>query len=434
MKVERTREKDGKLEFLVQLSPAEVSRELQQAALQEIEKNGYGYKPLKEVSPADFIKQQLGEVEAAFVLDSNVMRHCAPFAFTSAMVDVVGSPVYRCSDHVVEGRPFKYQLVCVPVQPYELESYAPVTVTVPNYQVNEEEVETEIARLAKTHPAVVTDASHDVVAKGDKVELSMSTTMGGKKVKPLCFEGREYTTGAQAMPDDFDAAIIGMKVGETKSFTFLGPDTEFDADGNLKLDEYSTTVTIKRIVTMQAPALDDEWAKGAMPGVNSFAELREKVSEQVGEESKRRYDRTVELFVGNELATRLKGGISDLVYGVAFKEARDDLERHIASLGLTQEQYLEKEGMTQESLNNALMMQVRTQLSRQFALNAYADHQNIEVGEADIDAYFESIAPGKANLARLDFKNNGRMYAAICAARRLKAVRAAVNEADIKTL
>lgn len=434
MKVERTREKDGKLEFLVQLSPAETSRELQLAALQEIEKNGYNYKPDSGISPVEFIKRQLGEVEAAFVLDGNVMRHCAPFAFTSAMVDVIGSPVYRCSNHAAEDRPFKYQLVCVPVQHYELESYGPVTVSVPGYEVSDEEVDAEIARLAKAHPAVVTDASHEVVAKGDKVELSMNTTMKGKKVKPLCFDGREYTTGAQAMPDDFDAAVIGMKVGETKSFTFFGPDIALDADGKPKMDEYATTVTVKRIITTQAPSLDDEWAKEAMPGVKSFAELREKVVEQVGRESRRRYEKTLEMFVGNELATRLKGGISDLVYGVAFKEARDDLNRYITSLGLTQEQYLEKEGMTQESLNNALMMQVRTQLSRQLALNAYADYKKIEASDADIDAYFESISPGKANLARLDFKNSGRMYAAICAARRLKAVRVALGEAEIKTL
>ena len=80
----------------------------------------------------------------------------------------------------------------------------------------------EIERMVKASSINVTDETHETVVKGDKVELKLYTTMDGKKVRPLCTEGRQYSTGSQTMPDDFDEAIIGMKVGETKTFTFLG--------------------------------------------------------------------------------------------------------------------------------------------------------------------------------------------------------------------
>jgi trigger factor len=349
-------------------------------------------------------------------------------------VDARGTPVFRCSEHATEGCPFKFQLVCVPVPDYELSDYGPVSISVPSYAVKEAEIDMELQRMASAASVPVTDKSHDVVQKGDRVELAMHTTMGGEEVKPLCSEGREYATGTLSMPDDFDAAIIGMRVGETKTFTFLGPDIALDADGKPKMDEYETTATVKRIVASKAPEIDDAWAKTVNPNVSTLAELRERVSERLAEKHEAEFQRTAIMLAGNELAKRLEGEIPDIIYGVAIKEAREALGRELQDQGLTLEQYLARENMNQEQLNNALMMQVRTQLTRQFALNAYAKHKGLVVNEDDLNAFFESIAPGKANYAHADFKRDGRMYAARCAAKRLKAGRRAVQEAEVKRI
>lgn len=432
MKVERVREKDGKLELLVELSGAEVAEEIQRIAAFEIGKNGYEFDHESKVSPAEFIRDRLGNVEAAFVFDEGIMRHRASFALTAAKVDAIGTPVFRCIEHAEEGKPFEYHLVCVPVPEFELEDYGPVTITLPSYTVKTEEIDEEIQHMAEAAAISVTDDSHDVVRKGDKVELAMQTTMGGSKVKPLCTEGREYTTGALAMPDDFDDAIIGMKVGETKTFTFMGPDLAFNEDGSVKMDEYETTVTIKRILGSETPEMNDGWARTIMPGVKNMADLREKVAEKVAKRHEEDQQRQAELLASNELAKRFKGNISDLVYGVAVKEARENLNNRLKDQNQSLEQYLAKEGLTQEQLNQQIMMQVRNQLTRQFSLNAYAKHKKLAVNDNDLNLFFESIAPNQANLAHADFKRDGRMYAARCAALRLKASRLLVENAIIK--
>ena len=433
MKVERIRAKDYKLELLVELSPAETSEEMQRIAAFEIGKNGFEFDGSNGESPVDFIREKLGNVESSFIFDEGIMRHRTSFALTAAQIDAIGTPVFRCSEHAVDGRPFKFQLVCVPVPDYELSDYGPVSISVPAHAaVKDAEIDMELQRMAQSASVSVTDTSHDVVRKGDKVELAMQTTMGGKPVKPLCADSREYSTGVLAMPDDFDAAIIGMKVGETKTFTFLGPDLAFDENGNVKMDEYETTVTLKRILGARTPAIDDSWAQTVMPGVTTLAELREKVGEKLADKHESEFQRTAELFAGNELAKRLEGEIPDIIYGVAIKESREALNRELKDQGMSLEQYLAKENMTQEQLNNAMMMQVRTQLTRQFALNAYAKHYGLVAEEDDLNAFFESIAPGKANFAHADFKRDGRMYAARCAATRLKAGRRAVQVAEVK--
>ena len=319
----------------------------------------------------------------------------------------------------------------MPVPEYELESYDPVSISVPSYEVKTEEIDAEIDRMVQFAATGMTDTSHDEVMKGDKVELAMQTTMDGAPVKTLCTDGREYTTGAFAMPDDFDEAIIGMKVGETKTFGFEGPDIVPDADGNVKMDSYETTVTVKRIIRSVAPEPDDAWARSTKPGIESLEQLRAEVEEKIRSQHEDDFQRSAQMLAGNELAKRIVGDIPDLIYGVAMKEARENLNWKLQSENQTLDEFLAAQGMTQEELSNALMLQVRTQLNRQFAMNAYAKHKGLVVEEDDLNAFFESIAPGNANIAHADFNRDGRIYAARCAALRLKAAKRAVEEADI---
>lgn len=432
MKVERVREKDGKLELAVELSGDEVAKEMQKIAAYEISKNHYKVNR-KDDDPVEFLKKHLGADEASFVFDEGIMKHRVPFALTAAEVDAIGKPVYKCLEHAAANKPFEYHMVCVPVPDFELENYDPVSITIPTQSVKSAEVDEELQRMAQAAAVAVTDRSHDVVMKGDKIELAMETTQDGEKIKPLCTDGREYNTGSLSMPDDFDAAIIGMKVGETKSFAFEGPELELGPDGKPIMKKYETTVTVKRLIDMQPPELDDAWAKTTMPGVKNLADLRKKVTEKIQKKHDDEYNRRAQALAGNEIAKRLKGDIPDLVYGVAVKEAREQLTSRLREENISLEDYLKKEGIEKDQLNNVLLMQVRTQLTRQFALNAYAKHMNLVVEDADLEAFFESIAPGKANQALGDFRRDGRMYAARCAALRLKASKELVAAASVKT-
>ncbi len=431
MKVEKVREKDGKLELSVELDGKECAKEMTKIAAYEIAKGDYKVNRAKD-EPVEFLRRHLGADEAAFTFDEGIMRHRVPFALTAAGVDAIGTPVYKCLEHASETSGFTYHMVCVPVPEFTLDSYEPVSFTLPSSSVKEAEVNEELQRMAQAAAVAVTDDSHDAVVKGDKVELALETTMDGEPVKALTSDGREYTTGALSMPDAFDEAVIGMKVGETKTFSFEGPRLETDDDGNPIMDSYESTVTVKRIIDMQPPALDDAWAKTVMPGVNTLADLRAKVREKLEENHDADWNRRAQALAAGELAKRLHEDIPDLVYGVAVKEAREQLTRKLREDNISLDDYLEKEGIEKDQLNNVLLMQVRGQLSRQFALNAYAKYKGLEVEDADLDAFFESIAPGQAKQAMADFRREGKMYAARCAALRLKAGKMLVEEAEKK--
>lgn len=92
MKVEKAREKDGKLELLVELSVAETEEELQNAAMAVVARNGYGADRADYETPLERVRARMGLVEASFVLDEEIMRRRAPFALSAVRVDTVGAP------------------------------------------------------------------------------------------------------------------------------------------------------------------------------------------------------------------------------------------------------------------------------------------------------------------------------------------------------
>lgn len=171
-------------------------------------------------------------------------------------------------------------------------------------------------------------------------------------------------------------------------------------------------MTVKRIHQVGAqPEPDDVWARSTKPGIESLEQLRAEVEEKIRSQHEDDFQRSAQMLAGNELAKRIVGDIPDLIYGVAMKEARENLNWKLQSENQTLDEFLAAQGMTQEELSNALMLQVRTQLNRQFAMNAYAKHKGLVVEEDDLNAFFESIAPGNANIAHADFNRDGRIYA-----------------------
>lgn len=411
----------GLVEVLVELGEDEVADELERAAVLTAYERKIEPDPQRQ--PVEAVRAALGDAEASFAFDQAVMAHCAPLALGERELDIVGAPKLTCSEHAQEGRPFAFRMTCVPVPAFELSSYDAVEVAMPPLAVADDAVEEQVQALAQASAEQATDTSHDVVRSGDTVELAMETVQDGRRLRPLSAASRTYNTGSLSMPDDFDAAVVGMAVGQTKTFDFQGPSFQLNADGSPVMESFTSTVTVKRILTKVAPDTDDAWASRVMPGCSSMDDLRERVRMKLLAQQRGDYAKQKDRLTAGELAKRLDAKIADEVYEAAFEEAKGMFNAQLAEQGQTLEQFLQQQNMEEQQLTMSLMMQVRDQLTRQFALDAYARHEGLAAEDEDLDAFFAAIAPGNAQAARSDFEQSGKLYAARCAALRLKANR-----------
>lgn len=108
----------------------------------------------------------------------------------------------------------------------------------------------------------------DFVQEGDHVIVDFEGFVDGEKVDTLCAQGQMIAVGKGNLKE-FDLALIGMKIGETREFNLEAP-------GESLPSLTGKTIKFKALLTMGSKivpcALDDELAKKA--GMESFEDLR----------------------------------------------------------------------------------------------------------------------------------------------------------------
>jgi len=115
----------------------------------------------------------------------------------------------------------------------------------------------------------------DFVGKIDGVEFA-----GGKA------ENFEYVLGEGRMLPEFEAATLGLKVGESKSFPLSFPADYHGKDVAGKTAEF--TITVKAVNWAHLPAVDDAFALSLGVTEGGVAKMREEVKQNLEREVKRR--------------------------------------------------------------------------------------------------------------------------------------------------
>jgi trigger factor len=131
----------------------------------------------------------------------------------------------------------------------------------------------------------------DFVGKIDGVEFA-----GGKA------ENFEYVIGEGRMLPEFEAATLGLKTGESKSFPLSFPADYHGKDVAGKTAEF--TITVKSVNWAHLPLVDDAFALSMGVTEGGVAKMREEIKENLDRETKRR------------ITSLLKGEVMDKLNGL----------------------------------------------------------------------------------------------------------------------
>ena len=180
---------------------------------------------------------------------------------------------------------------------------------------------------------------------------------------------------------------------------------------------------LKRLNAKLEPMHHDEWIAENMQGeASTVAELREKIHAMISDRKTIEYRHFKNLQSAKALAERFEGEISDAIYDAVTADVLVAFEDQLAEQNMSKEDFLRSQGVTEQQLKRHLNGQVHEQLVRQFALDAVAEHFNLELTDDDLNEYFRAAAtPGLEAMIRLDFERNGKMPEARLSAMRLKA-------------
>ncbi len=141
--------------------------------------------------------------------------------------------------------------------------------------VNEEQVEELIARRAAEQAALI-PVEDRVSETGDTVVVDLEGKFeDDPEGEPITAEDLEIKIGDEMIEASFTENLAGVKPDETKDFTVTYADDFSSPALAGKTVHYKANV--KAVGRMEAPEIDDEWAKSLDEGYESMDDLRTKL-------------------------------------------------------------------------------------------------------------------------------------------------------------
>jgi trigger factor len=200
---------------------------------------------------------------------------------------------------VEEGRPLTFTASFDTLPPFDLGDFSTITLRRTPTVVTEDAVNEALERL-RTRAAKYEPVGGRGIIDGDIVTLDIERTdSGGTKDT---HSDVVVEIGGKSNPPGFDAQLLGLETGATKSFTITYP-----ADhpiGELANTTVSYTVTVKDLKRRVLPDLDDEFAKD-MGEFEHLDALRSRVRGDLEHEGRHAAEREVRDQLTKQLASRV---------------------------------------------------------------------------------------------------------------------------------
>lgn len=428
MKVIQKKLDDGVVLLEATASTSEVSSVLHTAQLNFCQQ--MGVRPLPGKSMEECAQEQMGIKDLDSVVAAQAMELFAPLAIDKRGTTPAFMPQVEPKSQLKRGHTFQFELRVVPKPTYELTSYDPISIAVEPFGGSEAEIDSQISRMAENYVNYV-DTDPRTIEQGVEVFLAIKCSLDGEELKGITTDGRTYSVGAGLMPEGFDEGIMGMAVGETRTFTFAGPD--IDDDGNQVMKDYDCTVTYLSTQKKVAPVIDDEWVAQNLPMYRDLAGLRASIGEQIDGQRRAQYDEYVRGVAADELSKRFTGRIADEVYEGTARALVANLRAQVAAEKTPWEQFVQQNGGEQQ-MNMMMMMQTRAMLTQGFALDALFRHEGMVVSDADIEEVCAQFNPQNPKMARGRMEEMGHGFTLRESAERLHANKWLVEHADIRVM
>ena len=241
-----------------------------------------------------------------------------------------------------------------------LPDFTQIKIEVDDVLVTDSDLEKQIESLQIRFGTLTT--VEKTVESGDFVSIDLLATDGGKEIDGGSANEISYEVGSASMIEGLDEALIGLKVGESKSF-------ETALVGMPESQKASVQVTLKAVKKRELPPLDDAFAKLASE-FETLVELKADLSN--------RLKRVKELEQGAQARDLL---VEKLTSTVEIPLPAEIIEAEVND-------HLEKEGRLADDKHRAeVNEEVKATITREFLLDSIVKAEAVSVNESELTEY-----------------------------------------------
>ena len=267
-----------------------------------------GFRPGK--APLKMVAAQFGAMVESEVLNDKVGRAFGD-ATAEANLRVAGFPRIEPKDEKVDGA-LVFQATFEVYPEVKIGDLSGVEVEKSTAAVTDAEIDKTIDILRKQRVHYHTkgeagahgDGGPDTSAQnGDRVTVDFVGKLDGVEFPGGQAEDFPFVLGAGQMLKEFEDATIGLKTGETKTFTLSFPEDYHGKDVAGKTAEF--TITVKNVEWAHLPEVDANFAKSLGVADGDLQKMRDDIRANLERE------------VGSRIKARTKNSVMDVLVKVA---------------------------------------------------------------------------------------------------------------------
>ena len=379
-----------------------------------------GFRPGKV--PATIIKQRFKDQ-----ILHDVMHGLIPRAVDEALqergIEPVDTPNIK-DVALEEGQPLKFTAAFETVPPFDPGDLSTLSARRPSTAIGEDAVTQMLDRLreraAKSEPV-----EGRPVAEGDTVVVDIERK--DAEGEPDRHENVSIELGSPANPPGFDANLVGLGVGDQKTFTVHFP--EDYAVKEMANSDVIYSVTLKEVRRKVLPELDDEFAKD-LGAFDSLAALRERIQSDLQEEANENAKRQVRTEILKQLAERVTFELPNSLVEREIDRRLEEFARQLMQQNVDPRQA----GIDWAQFREAQREPARAAVASALVLDEIARRENLTVTPEAVDKEIEQFAmrAGRTPAAlRAQLEKEGGIGRLQAGLRREKAVDLALSRATI---
>lgn len=287
------------------------------------------------------------------------------------------------------GKDYHFSLTVPIVTPVKLTDIRALHFDREEVTVSSEEVDKELETFQNS--LIQWEAVDRPVEYDDRIKADLKLTSGDQQISDLKDNAFEITNERHGLFTGMDEQVIGMKAGESKSFTTTIP--EDYSNEKMAGKEANYEITIHSVEMKQLPEIDDEFAKKVSDDqYDNVDDLRKAVGDNIQSRKERT---TTEEFREKVLTTVIEQS-EFVIHPILIDEEIHEMEHQFAHMleqqHLNLDQYLQLVKKTHEEYHEELRPDAENRVKRQLVLEEVARQENIQVEPSEIEALFNAYA------------------------------------------
>ncbi len=314
---------------------------------------------------------------------------------------VVGQPQLSVEDISEDGA----VLVAVaPVKPdVKLGAYKGINIKKVEYNVKDEDVESELKRLQERNSRLVAVEGR-AAEKGDTATIDFSGSVDGEKFDGGTSENYPLVLGSNSFIPGFEDQVIGMKVGEEKDINVKFPEN-YQAE-NLKGKDAVFAVKLNKLEKKELPEINDEFIKDAA-GAESVDAYKKETRERLEKQAKEKGDSETENNIVKAITDNAEVEIPDAMIENQMDMMMRNMEYRLGMQygGMKLADYLRYMGTDLKTFREGYRAQATDTVKSQLVIDKIIREENIKADDAEIDAKLEEFAKA-ANKTLEEYKKD----------------------------